>query len=271
MIKYFYQLAVSVIFLVGLSPGLSNAQLAEKWWLQSSLADTVTRLQFHTGASYSFTRMKGIISGSMNTGNLAFVLRKGVFTNFSRCGIDKLNLNLRSSVTLNYATKSQYFTDYFNVDLSKATFLEGGFIWERDDALLLQNRYTFYGGTGFNISFAKRAKLKSLFATGRIDQEYFIPVDNLDVIKKPFAAFYSVHDLAYEITPETSVAGKIYCFSNLSDFGRFRYGWLLNLSVSLWKHVSLVAGFHFRYDRELKLLGLIPDNSTQNFGIEVSF
>jgi len=181
-----------------------------------------------------------------------------------------MDLNLKSSVQLKYATKSQYFTDYVNIDLSKSTFAEGGYIWERDDALLLRSRNTFYGGFGLNFSFGKKITLKSLFASGSINQQFTIPVENLDISKKPYAAFYTVHDIGYQITPGTFFSGKIYYFTNLDDPHRNRYGWLLNLSVSLLKHVKLVTGYHFKYDRESKLLGLVSDNSIQNIGIEIS-
>lgn len=270
LIKHFYR-PVSILFLViGICPIIVNAQYNENWWFKSSLADSVNHLQLHASAHYSYTRMKGIISGSMNTSNLVLVLRKGVCTNFSKYGIDKLDLNLKSSVKLNYATKSQYFTDYVNVDLSKVTFLEGGYIWERDNALLLRSRNTFYGGFGLNISFSKKINLKSLYATGCINQQYTIPVENLDVSKKPYAAFYTVHDVGYQITPGTFFSGKIYYFTNLNDPDRYRYGWILNLSLSLLKHVRLITSYQFKYDRESKLLGLVPDNSIQNIGIEIS-
>jgi hypothetical protein len=259
-----------MLFFIGINSLFLVAQPSEKWWLQSSLADSVTKPQVHAGARYSYSRMKGVISGNTSIGNLELVLRKGVCTNFSRYGIDNFNMNLKSYVDLSYATKSQFFTDYVNVDVSKFVFVEGGLIWERDDALLLQNRYTFYGGIGLNTSLLKRLKLKSLVASGRINQEYTIPVDNLNVIKEPYAAFYSVHDFVYAITPEASISGKVYYFTDINDLDRYRYGYLLNLSVALWKHVNLVAGYNYRYDKELKLLGLIPDNSTQNIGIEIS-
>jgi hypothetical protein len=269
-LKIYFHLAVVIYFLLtGIYPVKLNAQTNENWWLQSSLADTITQMQFHASANYSYTRMKGIISGTMNSGKLSIVLRKGVFTNFSRYGNDQLDLNLKSSVRLNYRTKSEYFTDYVDVDLSKSIFAEGGYIWEKDDALLLKSRNTFYGGMGLNISFLKKLSLKSMFASGGINQEFTIPVENSD-LKKPYAAFYSVHDIGYKISPETFIFGKFYYFSNLNDQERFRYGWLLNLSVSLWKHVKLVTGYHYKFDRDLKLLGLIPDNSTQNIGIEIS-
>ena len=269
MMKYFYRIALLLFFFIG-SVSLLFSQPGEKWWLQSSLADSADHLQIHASGRYSYSRMKGIISGSTNSGNLVLALRKGIFTNFSRYGLDKFDMNLKSSVNLNYATKSQFFTDYVDVDVSRQAFFEAGYIWERDDALLLQNRYTLYGGIGLNTSFVKKLKLKSLLASGRIDQEYTIPVDELDVIKKPYAAFYGVSDFEYAVTPEVAVTGKVYYFTDMNDWDRYRYGYFLNLTVSLWKHVSLVAGYNYRYDSELKLLGLIPDNSTQNIGIEVS-
>jgi hypothetical protein len=270
LIRRIYGWVLILVLIVGLCPVILNAQSTENWWLKSSLADSVKNLQFHASAKYSYTRMKGIISGSMNTSNLVLVLRKGVFTHFSKYGIDKMDLNLRSSINLNYATKSEFFTDYVDVDLSKSTFAEGGYIWERDDVLLLRNRNTFYGGLGLNISSIKKTTIKSLFASGRVNQQYTIPVENLDVSKKPYAAFYTVHDFGYQVTPGTLFSGKIYYFKNLNHTDRYRYGWLLNLSVSLLKHVKLVTGYHFKYDSESKLLGLIPENSVQNIGIEIS-
>jgi hypothetical protein len=270
LILYFFRTVPIYFLLFGICPVRLNAQSTENWWLQSSLADTVTHLQFHASANYSYTRMKGIISGTMNSSKLTLVLRKGLFTHFSKYGIDKMDLNLKSAVHLNYSTKSEYFTDYVDFDLSRITFLEGGYIWERDNVLLLRNRNTFYGGIGLNSSILKKITLKSLLASGRVNQEYTIPVENLDISTKPYNAFYTIHDVVYKISPETFILGKVYYFLNLNDHNRYRYGWLMNLSVRVFKHVRLVAGYHYKYDRDLKLLGLLPDNSTQNIGIEVS-
>jgi hypothetical protein len=270
LLIYFY-LKVSIYYLLfGIYPVMLNAQSAGYWWLQSSLSDSVNHIQFHGSASYNYTRMQGIISGTMNTSNLTFIVRRGVFTNFSRLGNDKMDLNLKSSVNLKYKTKSAYFTDYIDVDLSKFTFVEGGYIWERDDALLLRNRNTFYGGMGLNLTFLKKVTLKSLFATGGIYQEFTVPVEKFDISEKPYAAFYSVHDVGFKISPETLISGKMYYFTDLNDLEKIRYGCIVKFSVGLLKHVKLIAGYQYKYDRELKLLDLLPDNSTQNIGIEVS-
>lgn len=269
MIKYFYQTTLILLFFAGLIPLLS-AQPNDRWWLQSSLADSVTKLQFHASGMFSYSRMKGVIVGKTSSGNLTLVLRKGIFTNFSRAGIDIIDLKLQSSSNLQYATTSSYFTDYVDIDITKQLFIQIGYIWERDDALRLKNRHTLYGGIGFNTPILKKINLKSLVASGRIDPSYTIQVDDIDVVKDPYAALYGVIDLDYTITSVTSISSKAYYFTNLDDWDRHRYGYFLNLKVNVWKSVSLIAGYHYKYDEELKLLGLIPDNSTQNIGIEVS-
>jgi opacity protein-like surface antigen len=214
--------------------------------------------------------MKGVISGKTNSGNLMLVLRKGIFTNFSRYGIDIIDLSMNGSVNLRYSSKSIFFTNYTDIDINKQFFIQGGYIWERDIALRLKDRHTIYGGVGFNSSLFRKLKIKSLIASGRIDQDYTVPVDNIDVIKKPYAALYSVLDLDYTITNTWSFTSKVYYFTNLNDWNRYRYGYYLNLKVRVWKNISLAGGYNYKYDKELTLLGLIPDNSTQTLGIEIS-
>lgn len=260
-----------LLFSIWLIPARLKAQSPEKWWLKSSRADSVKKeLLFHVGVKYSYTKMKGVLSGEMHVGDLTIAERTGIFTNFSACGIDKMYLNLKGAMPLTFKSTSLYITDYVDADLSKVVFSQTGFIWERDDLLLIQNRYSFYSGIGINKLFFKKLKLKSLVAIGRINQDYTMPVDNVDVIKGAYAAFYCKHNFVFTITPALSFLGNVFYFTDINDTKRYRYGTSLNLQIGIIKHINLLVGYSYRYDRELVLFGATPDYSTQNLGIEVS-
>jgi len=252
-------------------PSQLYAGLGENWWLKSSLADSTGKPQIHSSGQYSYNRMQGVLSGNMQSGNIMFVLRKGLFTNHTDAGVDIMKLNLKSLNNIKYETTSYYFTDYLDVYICRFFFGQLGYIWERDDALLLDNRYTGYAGLGTNYSAGSKLILKSLAAIGRINQEYIISVDNMDMFDKPYSAFYFTNNCTYSITPDLTLSGRIYYFTNLEDKYRYRYGCNIDLKVGLNKFFSLVIGYNYRYDKELSLLGLIPDNSQQNIGIQVSF
>ena len=260
-----------MLFSVWLMSLQVKAQSPEKWWLKSSRADTVKKkLLFHADVKYSYTKMKGVLSGEMHVGDITLVERKGYFSNFLKCGIDKMDISLKGTTPIAFKSTSYYITDYIDADLSKVVFCQTGFIWERDDLLLIENRYSFYTGVGTNILLFKKLNLKSMVAMGRINQDYTMPVDNVDVIKGPYAAFYCKHNIDFMITPSLSFVGYIYYLSNIDDSKRYRYGTNLNLRIGIFKHVNLVIGYSYRYDRELVLFGATPDYSTQNLGIEVS-
>lgn len=266
-----YLFVLTLLFSVLLIPARLKAQSPEKWWLKSSRADTVKKkLMVHADMKYSYTKMKGVLSGEMHVGDITLVERKGYFTNFSKCGIDKMDISLKGSTPLAFKSTSYYITDYIDADLSKVVFSQTGFIWERDDLLLIKNRYSFYTGVGTNILLFKRLKLKSMVAMGRINQDYTMPVDNVDVIKGAYAAFYCKHNLDFTITPSLSFLGYVYYLSNIDDTKRYRYGTNLNLQIGIIKHVNLVVGYTYRYDRELILFGATPAYSTQNLGIEIN-
>lgn len=259
-----------ILFCIFMMPGKADATNPEKWWLQSSKVDSVENFLIHASGRYSFSRMKGVISGNTNSGYVSLVMRKHVFTNYAVYTHDKMDMSLKSSITLDYATTAHYFTDFVDVDLSKLFYTQAGFIWEMDDALLIKNRYSIYLGAGLNNVVVKKLKIKTLFAAGRIDQEYIIPVDDLDVIKEPYTAFYFRQNYAFAIDHNLSLTGQFYYFTNMDDMERYRYGIDLNLSIGLVKHVNLVAGYSFKYDRENVLLGIIPENSMQNIGVEIN-
>lgn len=269
MNKYLFVLILLVSGL--LIPGQLKAQSQVKWWLQSSLADSVKKeLLFHASVKYSYTKMKGALSGAMHVGDITLAERKGHFTNFSAYGVDKMDLNLKGPSPIIFKSTSHYFTDYVDADLSRMIFCQAGFIWERDDLLLIQNRYSLYTGIGINVLLFKKLKWKSLVAMGRIDQDYTIPVDNINVIKGPFAAFYCKHNLVYSIAPTVMFLGSLFYYTDIDAKDRYRFGSNLNLQVGIAKHINLVVGLTFKYDRELMLFGVSPSNSTQNIGIEVS-
>jgi hypothetical protein len=252
-------------------PGKLNAQSAEKWWTQSSRKDSIkTKLMVHASAKYSYTRMKGSLSGEMHVGDISLVERKGIFTNFTSYGIDKMYLNIKGNTPLVFQSTSHYITDYVDADLSKVVFCQAGFIWERDDLLLIQNRYSLYTGMGLNFELFKKLKMKSLVAAGRINQEYTMPVENVDVVKGPYAAFYCKNNFVFTITPSFSFSGSVFYLTDLNDMKRYRYGTNLTIQASITKHINFVVGYSYKYDNELILFGATPDYITQNLGIEVS-
>ncbi len=271
MKKHTYPIALASLLIVLIFATKSEGQVPEKWWTKSSRSDSVQKkILVHASGKYSYTRMRGALSGEMHTGDISLAERKGYFTNFSSYGVDKMDLNLKMATPMIFKSTSHYFTDYIDADLSKIVFGQAGFVWERDDLLLLQNRYSFYAGIGVNVLIFKKLKLKSMGAMGRVNQDYIIPVDNINVIKRPYTAFYCKHNVTFAISNNVSFMGQFYYYTNIADKERYRYGTSMNLSIGIAKHVSLVVGYTYRYERELLLFGASPDNSTQNLGIEVS-
>jgi hypothetical protein len=261
---------ILIISSVMIFPQSNEKQRPSKWWLQSSQIDSTDSFLYHISGKYSFTKMNGVISGEMHSGYIDMVLRKSIFTNSSIYKIDKTNLKLINLNNLSFASTSHYFTDFLDVDFSKIVFSQFGFIWERDDAMLLANRYSFYAGIGLSTLLFEKLDMKSLFAGGRINQDYMIPVDNINVVKEPYTAFYFRQDFEYTINQSLSFSGQVYYFTNIHEKNRYRYGIGLDLSLGLIEHVNIVAGYNYKYDRENILLGIIPDNSTENIGVEIS-
>lgn len=259
-----------LLFSAGMIFSQSNEKPPVKWWLQSSFADSVENLLFHASGQYSFTKSKGVVSGETHSGNISLIFRKSVFTNYAVYKIDKTSLSLKSSISLNYATTAHYFTDFLDWDFSRVVFGQVGFIWERDDAMLIQNRYTYYAGIGSNVLLFEKLKIKSLLAGGRLNQDYIIPVDDLDVVKEPYTAIYFRLNYNYAITPDLSLSGQVHYFKNIEAKERYRYGINLHLSVALVRHINLIVGYNYKYDAENVLLGILPDNSMQNIGVEIS-
>lgn len=158
----------------------------------------------------------------------------------------------------------------FWIGIFRVVFGQVGFIWERDDAMLIQNRYTYYAGIGSNVLLFEKLKIKSLLAGGRLNQDYIIPVDDLDVVKEPYTAIYFRLNYNYAITPDLSLSGQVHYFKNIEAKERYRYGINLHLSVALVRHINLIVGYNYKYDAENVLLGILPDNSMQNIGVEIS-
>ncbi|EKD30785.1 MAG: hypothetical protein ACD_77C00477G0053 [uncultured bacterium] len=267
---------IALVFLILLLiPGETFSQSAENkpvdyWWLKSSKVDTVNGIQFHASGQYSFSKKKGVISGVTHSGNILLAVRLGSVTNYSIYGIDKIDLHLKGIANIDYKTTSHYFTNYFNYDFSRVLFAEAGYIWERDDMLLLHNRYSVYAGAGINLILFKKLQIKSLLAAGWINQNYTIPVENIDVIKGPNTAFYTMNNFVYSILPTVKFSGYVFYYTNINEGGRYRYGYRLNLSVGIIKHINLVAGYSHKFDKELERLGLMAINTSTNIGVEVS-
>lgn len=271
MKKHIYTTILFCLFFnVELISQIKDSKVASDWWTQSSKIDTSKQFLFHARGRFSFSRTKGVISGVVYTGDIFLAGRKGIVTNYTAYRLDKMDLNLRSFANLDYATSSQYFTDFINIDLSRIFISEAGFIWERDDAQLIKNRYSLYIGSGLNLVFFKNLRLKSLLAAGRINQEYIIPVDEIDVIKEPHYAAYFRLNYDWNISPGIFLSGQTDYFSIIKEADRYRVGVNFNLGVMLVKNVKLIVGYSYKYNKENVRLGIIPENSMQNVGVEIS-
>ncbi|MFH0733033.1 MAG: DUF481 domain-containing protein [bacterium] len=272
MRKYLIIYIIMVCGLLNFIKAQTNNQpppLAE-WWLSSSLADSAEQYLFHVEGQYSFTKMTGAIEGEMHSGGILGVIRKNIFTNHITYMIDKMNLNLKS-FGMNYITESHVFSDYLDIDITRLLYGEVGFIWERDNSLYINNRYSLYAGLGLNGLVYDRHYVKLLIAIGRIDQGYTIPVDNFDVVKGVHSEFYIRQEYKYAIDSRFSFTEQAYYLTNTKNYDRYRIGFILNFNIVVVQPVSLTLGYNYRFDKESQLLGAIAENTTQTIGIKVSF
>jgi|GEM_PF-2900250 hypothetical protein len=264
----------ALILIGGLSTFITAQTIVEKkpspqWWINSSLADTIERYLFHVEGQYNYTKMTGAADGEMQSGGITAAIRKNIVTNHTEYMIDKMNLTLKS-LRMNYATESQAFTDYINVDVTRILYGEAGFIWERDDALYIKNRYSLYAGAGLNGLIFEKHYLKVLAAFGRVRQDYTIPVDNFNVTKGAYTAFYIRQLYKYVMDSRLSLIEQAYYLTNMTYSNRYRMSASLNLMIGIIQPVSLVLGYTYKFDKEAELLGAIAKNTTQTIGFNIS-
>jgi len=265
----------AVLIIICSSLNFITAQSAAKkkpspqWWLNSSLADKIDRYLFHVEGQFNYAKMTGAIEGEMQSGSAKIAIRKNIFTLQAEYIIDKINLTIKS-FGMNYAAKLHAFTNYLDVGITRLLYSEAGFIWESDDSLLIKNRYTLYAGAGLNGLIFKKHYLKILIALGKINQYYTIPVDDIDVVKGAYSAFYVRQRYKYVIDQRFSFMEEAYYQANLNYSNRYRMGVSLNFSISIIQPVSLILGYNYKYDKESELIGAIAKNSTQTIGFNVS-
>ena len=240
-----------------------------QWWVNSSFADSVDYFLFHGEGRYNYTKTTGSVEGEMQSGSVNLVIRKDVFTHHTEYMIDKTNQNFQS-LGMHFATESQALTDYLDVDITRLFYAEGGFIWERDNTIYIQNRFTLYAGLGLNGMIATQHYLKILFAAGNINQEYSIPVTYFNVIKGANTAYYIRQQYKYVINPALSFMEQAYYLSYFSTSDKYRYGIGANLLVAVFQPLSLVLGYDYRFDNQNKLIGVISANTTQTIGVQIS-
>ena len=242
---------------------------SSQWWLNSSLADSVDEYLFHVEGQYGYTKMSGAIEGEMQSGGAKLALRKNIFTNHTEYMIDKMNLMIKM-MGMNYKTESQAFTDFLDVDITRLLYGEAGFIWERDNSLLINNRYSLYAGAGLNGLIAERHYLKILVAAGRINQDYTIPVNELNVVKGAYTALYIRQNYKYVMDQRFSLIEQAYYLTNINYSGRYRMSLSLNLNINIIQPVSLMLGYNYKYDKESEILGAVGKNTNQTIGINIS-
>jgi len=241
-----------------------------QWWLNSSLADTINQYLFHVEGQYSYTKMTGSIEGEVQSGAVSTAVRKSIFTNHIDYYIDKSDQEIKSlGMSLN--TASQAFTEYLDVDITPLFYGQAGYIWERDNSLYIQNRNSLYAGVGLNHVINQQHYLKILLAAGRVNQDYTIPVDNINVVKGAHTVYYIRQQYKYVMGPVFSIMDEAYYLNYFDYANRYRLGVILNLYISVVQPVSLVLGYNYKFDKENELLGAIGANSTQTIGVNINF
>lgn len=267
-------LTAVLIIICGTLSILTAQTTAEKkpppqWWLNSSLADSADWFLFHAEGQYSYTKMTGSTEGDIQSGTARLSVRKNIFTNHTEYMLDKTKMSIKS-LGMHYATESQIFTDYLDVDITRLLYGEAGFIWEMDNSLYIKNRYSLYAGAGLTGQIFDKHYLKILIAFGRIDQDYTVPVDGFDVVKGIHTEFYARQNYKFVINQTFSFMELAYYLVNINNSDRYRVGVILNLSIVIVQPVSLILGYNYKYDKESELLGAIAANTTQSIGINVS-
>jgi hypothetical protein len=247
---------------------VENAPLPQ-WWLNSSLADTTGRYLFHLEGNYNYTNMTGTVKGQIQSGSATVIIRKDIFTDHTEFYIDKTDLAIQS-LGMNYNVASYTFTEYLDVDMTRLLYGEAGYIWERDNTLYLQNRNSLYAGVGLNGLIYEQHYLKILFAIGTINQEYTIPIEYINVVKGEHSAFYCRQLYKYVVNTVFSFMEEAYYLNYLNYSDRYRLGLGLNLNIAIVKPLSLVLGYNYKFDKENSLLGVIPTNTTQTIGFNIS-
>lgn len=237
------------------------------WWLQSSLLDSNRSLRFHEELKINASRMFGAYSSQNQSLMETLVIRKGIVTNQSIYHYQKMDNDMAGVVIKRTA---HFFTDFLVADITPSISAQCGFIWERDDAMYLENRYTVYAGGGMNKTFWSKLTLDNLVALGWLKQNYTIPVTGLDVVKEPYKAIFLRQNYHYTMGPKASVSGQLFYFGNLDDMSRYRWGGHITVNLNLVKWVNLVVGYNYTYDREMYLLGIDPENGSQNMGLQFS-
>lgn len=261
---------ISLLLFFLLFPSASKAQIGEKWWLKSSLVDTVDKLRFHTSLNYSFSNNNSAVKTSIHIGEGEIILRKNRITNVTSYSFNRMHIKMDFPLKLDYSEIAHYFTSYFDYDFAKIFYGQSGYIWEKDNLLLLQNRHTLYAGIGVKQKFFDKVKIKTLLAIGRLEQEYSIPVDDIDVITEPYYVSYLSLIYQYPVSQKLSFSGQAIYILNLTDIERFRYKIDFKIEIGLIKHVNLNLGYSYKYDKDSEQLGLFPITSLQNIGLKFS-
>jgi hypothetical protein len=244
------------------------SNIPPNWWLTHSIADTTTQYLYHVEVQYSYTKMTGAIEGEIQSGSGNLVIRKNIITLHTLYFLDKTRLSLKG---MKYSIVSHAFTGFLDVGITRLLYFEGGFIWERDNINYILNRYTLYTGIGLNSLLYKQHYLKVLFAAGRINQDYSIPVDNIDVIKGMHWAYYINQQYRFIMNSFISFIEQAYYFNNIGYSDRYRLGVILSLNIAVIEPVSFTLGYNYKLDKESEYLGGFPTNTRQMIGLHISF
>ncbi|NQU64083.1 MAG: DUF481 domain-containing protein [SAR324 cluster bacterium] len=131
----------------------SSRQLDLKWQRSRALVEKSARqfdpvpppVLYHLQGGLSFTKLSGNLDATMYKGDATVLLRKKMFTSATQISSDyrKTDINITDKHT---TVDKHSIHEGLSYALTNRLDLGCGIMWERDNAILLVNRLTYYAG-----------------------------------------------------------------------------------------------------------------------------
>ena len=126
---------------------ISSGKDLGPWWKQSArqLNPLPEPVLYHLEGGLSFTKLSGNLDAKMYKGNTNVFLRKGLFTSTTQISSDFRETDV--NITDKHLTVNKHsMHEGLSYALTTRLALGVGIMWERDNAILLVDRFTYYAG-----------------------------------------------------------------------------------------------------------------------------
>lgn len=215
-----------------------------------SQADTTSQASeappggFNVQAHFSFVNQTGNVEGTTFSGGVTAVYWTGSISNTLDYSGNVQHLESEDNSS-DYQVHA--IQDILRINLLGSLFGIAGLDWERNEPKLIESRFSYHLGLGYDVLAEPDHSLGFIAAAGRTSESTTVPISGLD---EHYTSFYLMNRYDYQVTEDLDLRQSLGFFTPTQDLSNYRMRFSASLNSTIYKAIGLAITFKLNYDND---------------------